>query len=194
VYRTYATNSYVSGASLQKNVYVPPNTNPKFNGGDTVQGILYIASPNQVTFRGNFNLQGILVMAASSAGQNSTDLLDFRGNVSQQPLPSSPTFDALRAASGVSILAPTAAITMSGSTDSLLRGNVISNTFGFQGSADIVVDNGTLMTLKEGTNSAVFSGKTVKFTSTGANNLPSQGVSFSQSYSPEPASYEELLP
>lgn len=194
VYRQYATNAYVAGARTQQNIRIPANTNPRFNGGDTVQGILFIESPNTVTFRGNFNLQGILVFASSPNGENSSDLLDFRGNVSQQPLPSSSQFDALRAASGVAVLAPTSRITMSGSTDSLLRGNIICNTFDFQGSADIVIDHGTLMTLKSADDACVFSGKTVKFTATGADNIPNTGVSFSRAYTPEPGSYEELSP
>jgi hypothetical protein len=194
IYRQYAVNAFKSGNKTQQNIRIPANTNPSFNGGDTVQGIMFIESPNTVTFRGNFNLQGILVFDNSSAGQNSTDNLDFRGNVSQLPLPSGTAFDALRAASGIAILAPNAGLTMSGSTDSLLRGNVISNTFNFAGSADIVIDHGTLMTLKDASSSTVFAGKTVKFTGTGASNLPSTGVSFSQTYSPETGSYEELMP
>jgi hypothetical protein len=198
-YRQYATNTYSSGAHTQTNIRIPANTGTPshpvtFNANDTVQGILYIESPNSVKFNGNFNLKGILVMAASTAGESSTDGLDFRGNFSQLPLPSGSQFDAIRAASGVSMLAPTANVTMSGSVDSLMRGNVIVNTFNFNGSADIVVDHGTLMTMKSAANSAVFNGKTVKFTATGANNLPSVGVSFSRNYVPDAASYEELLP
>jgi hypothetical protein len=193
-YAQYATNSYVSGARTQQNIRIPAGTNPQFAGGDTVQGILYIESPNTVTFRGNFTLQGILVFETSANGENSTDKLDFRGNVSQTPLPSGSQFDSLRAASGVSILAPTSSVTMSGSTDSLLRGNLICNTFNFAGSADIVIDQGTLMTLKSASNSVVFSGKTVKFTATGADNVPTTGISFSRAYAPTPGSYEELTP
>ena len=85
-------------------------------------------------------------------------------------------------------------VTMSGSTDSLLRGNVICNTFNFAGSADIVIDQGTLMTYKSAANSVVFSGKTVKFTATGADNVPTTGLSFSAAYAPAPGSYEELTP
>jgi hypothetical protein len=198
-YRAYATNTYSSSARTQTNIRIPAGTgtpqNPvRFNSNDTVQGILYIESPNSVRFNGNFNLKGILVMAPNAAGENSTDVLDFRGNFSQLPLPSGSAFDAMRAASGVSILAPTANVMMSGSVDSLMRGNVIVNTFDFNGAADIVIDHGTLMTMKAAANSAVFNGKTVKFTSTGANNLPAVGVAFSRNYKPDAGSYEELLP
>lgn len=189
-YAAYAVNSYVSGARTQQNIRIPANTNPRFNGGDTVQGIMYIESPNTVTFRGNFNLQGLLVF--ENTGDTSANVLDFRGNVSQQPLPAGAQFDPLRASTGVSILAPTAAVTMSGSTDSLLRGNVIIGSFSFNGSADIQIDRGTLMAYNTGTNSVYFNGKTVKFTATGATNVPTAGVSFSSYFQADPTSYLEL--
>ncbi len=192
VYKQYATNVYSSSKSTQQNIKIPAGTNPKFNGGDTVQGIMYIESPNTVTFRGNFNLQGFIVF--ENSGDSAHNSLDFRGNVSQLPLPTSTTFDALRATTGISILAPTAAVTMSGSTDSFMKGSVIVDTFGFSGSADIQIDKGTLMTLNPGSNSAVFSGKTVKFTATGASNTPTTGVSYSQYYTPDPLSYQEVSP
>jgi hypothetical protein len=192
VYKKYAVNDYKSGAATQQNIRIPANTNPKFNGKDTVQGIMYIESPNTVEFRGNFNLQGFIVF--ENAGTSADNVLDFRGNVAQLPLPAGAQFDALRTTSGVAILAPTAAVTMSGSTDSTLRGNVILGSFSFAGSADIVIDQGTLMTYNETNNSVVFNGKTVKFTATGANNMPTSGVSYSAFYQPNAASYQEVSP
>ena len=180
--------------SISFGIMIPvlPNLVKQFAGGDTVQGIMYIESPNTVTFRGNFNLQGFIVF--ENAGNEATNSLDFRGNVSQTPLPSSPQFDPIRATTGVAILAPTAAVTMSGSTDSFLKGNLIIGTFGFSGSADIQIDQGTLMTLNAGANSAKFAGKTVKFTATGANNKPNQGLSYSSYYAAKPSSYQEIMP
>lgn len=192
VYKQYAANTYVAGASTQKNIRIPAGTNPKFAGGDTVQGIMYVESPNTVTFRGNFNLQGFIVF--ENANSEAVNVLDFRGNVSQAPLPSDPQFDPIRATTGVAILAPTTAVTMSGSTDSFLKGNLIIGTFGFSGSADIQIDQGTLMTLNAGANSAKFAGKTVKFTATGANNKPNQGLSYSSYYAAKPSSYQEIMP
>jgi hypothetical protein len=83
---------------------------------------------------------------------------------------------------------------MSGSTDSLLRGNVIIGSFEFNGSADIQIDRGTLMAYNEGPNAVYFNGKNIKFTATGGNNVPTQGVSFSTYYMADPTSYQELLP
>src|SRR6185295_18101068 len=54
VFAGYATTTYggATGGTL-KNVRIPKNTNPRFTGNATIQGILYIESPNTVTFRGN---------------------------------------------------------------------------------------------------------------------------------------------
>jgi hypothetical protein len=192
VYKQYATNTYAAGASTQSNIRIPAGTNPKFSGGDTVRGIMYIESPNTVTFRGNFNLQGFIVV--ENAGSESVNTLDFRGNVSQFPLPSGTQFDPLRSTTGVAILAPTTLVTMSGSADSYLKGNLIVGKFNYAGSADVQIDQGTLMTLSDGALSANFAGKTVKFTATGANNTPNQGLSYSTYYAPKPSSYQEIMP
>ena len=192
LYKQYAKNNYVSGAKTQQNIIVPPNTNPKFNANDTVQGIIYIMSPNQVTFNGNFNLQGFIVM---EPGSSTTDSLTFKGNLTMAPLPNNSAFDALRATSGVAVLAPNAAIAMTGSSGGNVKGNVIVNSFNFQGASDLAIDQGTLMTLSPNANSTVFSGaKSVKFSSTGATNLPKVGVSYSSYYSPNASSYQEVTP
>jgi hypothetical protein len=192
VYRQYATNAYVPNGSTQQNIIIRAGTNPSFNGGDTVQGVMYIESPNTVTFRGNFNLQGFIVF--ENKNTSSVNVLDFRGNVSQMPLPSGSEFDPLRATSGVSILGPTASVTMSGSTDSYLRGSTIVGRFNFAGSADIQIEQGTLMTYDEVPGATTFNGQTVKFTSTGAHNLPTTGISYSSFYRANPGSYQEVSP
>src|SRR5205823_2533157 len=77
----YATNTYsgATGGTLA-NVRIPANTNPRFTGNATIQGILYIESPNTVTFRGNTNLQGFIVFQnTGTVGQN---VIDMSGNFS----------------------------------------------------------------------------------------------------------------
>lgn len=192
VYKKYATNTYVPKANLQSNIIIPPNTNPKFNANDTVQGIMYIQSPNQVTFQGNFKLQGFIVMETGAASDVNT--LSFSGNLTQSPVPAGGAFDSVRAVSGVAILAPSAAISMTGSTDSYMRGSVITNTFTFAGSADIQIDQGTLMTLSPNGDSAIFNGKTVKFTANGSSNMPSAGLTYAGYFAPKAGSYVEVMP
>lgn len=55
----------------------------------------------------------------------------------------------------------------------------------------MTIDQGTLMTLDNGT-SAVFNGKTVKFKATGKLNQPSNGTIYSQNFDPIPGSFQEL--
>jgi hypothetical protein len=192
VYAQYATNVWDNGKKVQQNIRVPAGSNPQFNGNDTIQGIMYIESPNTVTFRGDFKLHGFIVFENKNASD--VNILDFRGNVTQAPLPAGPEFDALRATSGVAFLAPTASMMLSGASDSYIRGNVITAKFTFEGSGDLQVDQGTLMTYDENANSAVFNGKAVKFTATGALNMPTVGISYSSYYTPDAASYQEVTP
>ena len=190
VFKKYAVNTF-SGMPKKgspQNILIKANTNPKFNAGDTVQGIMYIESPNTITFNGNFNLQGFIVMETSAS---TTDALDFKGNFSQTPVPSDKAFDDVRSTTGVSVLAPNTAMTISGSVDSILKGNVIVNSFHNNGSADIQIDRGTLMTLNPNGKSAWFEGKTVKFTATGGNNSPNRGLTYSSYYTPDPSSWQE---
>lgn len=202
LYRPYATNTWVNKRNTQSNIRIPagsgtPRNPVTFNANDTVQGILYIESPNNVQFNGNFRLQGFIVM---EQGASTTDTLEFKGNVAQSPVPSGTTFDALRATSGVAILAPGAAVSMTGSTDSNVRGSIVCNTFEFRGSAKLTIDQGTLMTLNGGTQTCVFNSAGnartagVFFTGSGGDNEPTMGASYSSFYSPKPQTYQEVAP
>jgi hypothetical protein len=137
-----------------------------------------------------------------SASATPTDKLLFTGDVTPAPVPSTPEFAPLRTASGVSILAPTADVVFKGNggtqnghdTATSFKGNMIVNTFDMEGSVDLIIDNGSIITLKDGPGSATFNGKSVKFLSTGGNNLPAAGVVFGRAFAPDPATYEELKP
>src|SRR5258708_5430089 len=117
---------------------------------------MYVMSPNSVTFRGDFKLKGFIVF--ESAGTPATNTLDFRGSVNQTPLPAGAQFDQLRSVSGVAMLAPTAAVTMSGGNDSNIKGSLISGSYAFAGAANFYIHPGTIMTLSSGANSATFNG------------------------------------
>jgi hypothetical protein len=190
VFATYATTTYSSGSTLS-NVRIPRNTNPKFTGGATIQGIVYVESPNNIEFRGNVKLNGFIVF--ENTNTSAQNVIDMKGNFTWGTLPSDPAYDSLRSTTGIAVLGPTASMTMSGSTDSTVRGNVILGSFINAGSADMTIDQGTLMTLDEGaTASATFNGKTVKFKATGKYNQPSQGVTYAQKYTPVAGSFQEL--
>ena len=193
VFQQYAVNNWVSGHVTQQNIYIPPGSNPKFNGGDTVQGIMYIASPNQVTFNGNFNLDGFIVFENNAS--TTTDSISFSGNVTTAALPSGSQFDAMRSISGIGIMAPTASMSMSGSASSYVKGNVIAKSFTVSGAGTLEIDGGTLMTLSTGAKSTWFNGsKNIMFSATGQNNQPSAGVSYNQYFAPIQTTYQEIMP
>lgn len=199
VFEPYATNvnatkEYSSGTAL-KNTRIPAGTNPTFSGSATIQGILFVESPNIVTFSGDTQLQGMLVF--ENAGTSAVNLINVSGNFTHKPLPNGAEFDSLRSISGIAILAPTTKLTITGSTDSILKGNVIVGQFRNGGSADVTIDQGTLMTMDEpaaGTETTVFNGKTVRFMSTGANNQPTAGLIYATYFKPKPISYQEVSP
>jgi hypothetical protein len=189
--KPYATSVY-SGGSTLKNVRIPAGTNPKFTGGAVIQGILYIESPNTIDFRGHVQVQGMIVF--EGVGTPATNVIDMRGNFSHGPLPTGSEFDSLRTIKGISVLAPTASMVISGSVDSVLNGNVILGKFNNGGSADWTIEQGTLLTLDETGDSTVFNGKTVKFKSTGSTNVPTKGLIYATYFRPDPVSYKEVSP
>jgi hypothetical protein len=193
-YRAFATSTSLgaAGNTTLKNVRIPAGTNPKFTGGATIQGILYIESPNTVEFRGNTQLQGFIVF--ENKGSTAVNVIDQRGNFSHMPLPSGPEYDGLRSTSGLAILAPTTELEISGSVDSSLKGNVILGRFNNGGSADWTIEKGSMLLMDDSADSAVFNGKKVMFTGTGAPTLPTGVMTFSSYFTPDPKTYQEVLP
>lgn len=193
VFKPYATNAYVSGKGTQQNIFIPPNTNPKFNGNSTIQGIMYVASPNVIEITGNFSLQGFIVM---EPGASTTDAIESSGNFTMSPLPSAPEFDPLRATSGIAILAPSAAARFTGSSAGVsLKGSLMVKKFSLKGASSMQIDQGTIMTFDPGSESVLVDGsKSIKFTATGGSNQPKVGVSYSTHYIPKPATYQEVAP
>jgi hypothetical protein len=189
-FKSFATNTY-SGASYQKNIRVPANTNPKFNAGDVIEGILYIESPNNVTFEGHATINGLIVFENTNGVAE--NVMEFRGNVSPSKIPDTPEFAALRTISkGLAIAAPTAAVTMSGSVDGDLAGTVIAGSIVLDGSADLTLRQGSLIAL--GTDPMRVEGKTVKFVGNASDNPPYKGIRLRSWFKPNPGSYREVAP
>jgi len=193
VFAPYATNTYTSGMTLLQNVRIPANTGTvasplSFAGGVTVQGILYIESPNVVQFGGNASVAGFIVF--ENKNTSAVNQLRFSGNAQINPLPPDAMFNPLRSITGIAILAPTASMTMTGSTDSYLKGNVFVGSFSELGSATIKVDQGSIVAMDPGT-SATFNGQTTRFMSVGKLNPPSMGIRYSAKFIPRNGTYAE---
>jgi hypothetical protein len=193
VFAQYATNTYTGAKQgTLANITIPPNTNPTFTGNVAVQGILYIQSPNTVTFQGDTKLQGFIVF--ENAGTVDQNVISMTGNFSEGSLPQGSQFDSLRTITGISVLAPTASLTMTGSVDSQVRGNMILGTFNNSGAANVQFDQGSLLTLDTtNTNStSINTSKSMKWSATGKNNQPSVGVEYDTKFIPVGGSYREL--
>jgi hypothetical protein len=193
-FASMATTTYTSGMTLLQNVRIPAGAgtaaSPLILAGTVdVQGILYIESPNVVHFGGNASVAGFIVF--QNAGTSAGNVLKFTGNATVSPVPAGAMFDTVRAVTGIAILAPTASVTTTGSTDSYLKGNVIVGNFSELGSATIRMDQGSIVTMDTG-NSATFNGNTVRFLSTGLLNPPSIGVKYSAKFVPDDGTYLEM--
>jgi hypothetical protein len=189
VFRSLATNTHVPGKARQKNIRVPAGMGANFSGGDVVEGILYIESPNTVSFSGNAEINGIIVFENKNGPGVNT--LDFRGNVSPESIPPGKEFDDVRAvAPGIAILAPRAAVTMSGSVDATLTGSLIAHQVTLGGSADVAFKNGSLIAL--GPQPVVVGGKVLSFTGTGMVLPPKAGISYSGYLKLSPWTYREV--
>ncbi|HLL89993.1 MAG TPA: hypothetical protein VK324_11890, partial [Tepidisphaeraceae bacterium] len=195
VFRPLATTTYpatVSGA--YRNCRIPPNTNPKFTGNDTIEGILYVESPNQVEFQGNCTINGYVVFAN---GANDTDSITMTGNMAQNAVPNGSAFDSVRTNNTIAILAPTADLKLTGSAGgtnkpSVLLGSVIVDTFSMRGASGITISHGTLVTLDPTDDSVLIdTSKWLKFDGTGAENAPQKGISYASYFSPQGFSYTE---
>jgi len=188
-FKDYATNTYTSGSTLS-NVRIPANTNPVFTGGATIQGIMYVESPNTIQFRGNVQLNGFIVV--ENKNDSSQNMIDMRGNFTWGTLPPGAEYDSMRSTTGIAIMAPTTAMTMSGSAESTLKGNIILGKFATASNAgDVTIDQGTLLTLDAGT-SAIFNGKNLKFKATGKLNQPAAGIIYGATYEPVAGKFQEL--
>jgi hypothetical protein len=199
-FKSYATNNYVKNQNVQQNIIIKagtgtPSSPVQFNANDKVQGIMYIETPNNVVFNGDFKLQGFIVMEAAADPATSKDSLTFSGNLTMSPVPSGSQFDALRATSGIAIMAPTADINMTGSSGGNIKGNIFADTFTFKGAAQLSIDLGSIITYNTGPGAFTMnSAKSIQFSATGAMNQPSKGAYYDTYYQPKAGSYQEVMP
>jgi len=205
VFTAYATNLYpyapgiVASNATLTDVYVPPNTNPKFTGGATINGVLWIQSPNVVTFKGGATVNGVIVTDTTGSYDGVHNQINFGGNVQSTPLsqlPSTnPAYDPnLVKLTGSFLLAPNYAVTMTGNFGTV-GGSMVAGTVNMSGSATGTV-NGSVITMYDaaGSNSVSLSGSSDIFIdSTGTSNYPS-GMSFGNNYTPLPGTYLEVAP
>ena len=187
-YTAYATNKYVGGKTLD-NVYIPPNTNPKFSGNTTITGVLYVQAPNVVDFGGNVTIQGVIVVDTTAATDLVKNQLNFTGNVSASGVETLPaSYGNLRTLTGAFILAPNFATSFTGSFGTV-AGSIIAGNVNFSGNAGGTV-KGSIINMTNNPLS-VNGSSDIIIASTGTSNYPT-GVTFGLKYTPLPDTYVEL--
>ena len=189
VFRPFATNVYNPSDTLHKNIRVPANAGATFDAADVIEGILYVESPNVVTFSGNSTVRGVIIF--ENANEPSVNVLTFQGNVTPSAMPDTAEYAALRSrAAGLAIAAPAASVTMSGSVDGTIEGSVIAHQLTLNGSADLTIKKGSLISLGE--QPTLIDGKTLHVAGNAAGNIPNAGVRLTASFLPDVTTYREV--
>ena len=190
-FTAYATNKY-SGQSTLTNVYIPPNTNPKFTGGATINGVLWIQSPNIVTFRGNATINGVIVTDTAGSFDPSNNQISFAGNVQTTAVnqldPN--TYGNLTKLTGAFLLAPNYYVSMTGNFGTI-NGSMVAGQVAMTGNATGVVQ-GSVIGMTD--NPLTLNGHaSITIASTGTSNYPT-GMNFGNNFTPLPGTYLEVSP
>ena len=188
VFTQYATTLY-DGSGTCTNCYIPPNTNPKFNGG-TINGVLWIQSPNVVTFRGNTTINGVIVNdQQANKFDPANNVISFAGNVQASPI-SSTSFAGENQLTGAFLIAPSFSVNMTGNFGTI-GGSIVAGQISMSGNAGGTVQ-GTVIGMTD--NPITLGGNSsITIASTGTSNYPS-GLSFGNYYAPLPGTYIEVTP
>jgi Tfp pilus assembly protein PilX len=201
-FSAYATNPFNSSMTTLTNVVIPPNTNPKFSGNVTINGVLYIQTPNVVSFKGNATVNGVIVTDTSGSFDPTNNQIVFSGSVSATPLSAMPTSNPaynpnLVKLTGSFLLAPTYALTMTGDFGTV-GGSIVAGTVKMSGNATGTVQ-GSVIAMNDssgsGSSSSVYlnGSADIIISSTGTTNYPT-GMSFGNDFTPLPGTYAEVTP
>ena len=149
IFRPYATNPYVEGQSIYRNVFIPPYTNPTFSGATEIHGVMYIQYPNKVTFNAKTVIRGTIVVE-NGALPSKNNLISFGGGVeayavTSVPTDSIPEDSPVRKLVGSTLLAPGFHVSLGGQSGSI-GGIMMANSFEFVGGSGGVI-NGTFIGL-----------------------------------------------
>jgi len=191
----YATGEIIDSSSdltspgmTLVNAKIEANTNPKFDGTVTIQGILLIESPNMVTFGKNVVLQGIIVGEGDVTADPVTDRIDILGNFASGTYPSGAEFDAIRQEVGSSIVAPGFAMSFQGNF-STLEGVVAVSGVTFSGNVAAEI-KGTIINYSE-TPMIIAGNATMNFDREASTKVPA-GFDTHRVLTYKPSSYDEF--
>jgi hypothetical protein len=193
-FTAYATNTYVPGSTTLTNVVIPPNTNPKFTGGATINGVLWIQAPNVVTFKGNATINGVIVTDNNAAFNATTNQINFGGTVSATPIeslpPGNPAYDPnLVKLTGSFLLAPAFAVSMTGNFGTI-GGSMAVGQLSMSGNATGTVQ-GSIIGMQD-VPMTLNGSSDIVIASSGTSNYPT-GMNFGNDFTPLPGTYLEVV-
>ncbi|MGB2809725.1 MAG: pilus assembly PilX N-terminal domain-containing protein [Sedimentisphaerales bacterium] len=126
------------------NVRIPPNTNPSFSGGVTMNGVVFIETPNLVTFTGHVNITGIIVGDGDVTDDSGTNRIDFLGTVNSNPVTDLPeSFGELKDETGTFLMAPGFSVSFGGDFETI-NGAIAANGIDFFGNAGGTIEGSVL--------------------------------------------------
>jgi hypothetical protein len=126
------------------NVRIPPNTNPMFDGGVTMNGVVFIEPPNLVTFSGHVTINGIIVGNGDVTDDSGTNRIDFLGTVDSNPVDTLPEeFGELRNETGTFLMAPGFSLSFGGDFETI-NGAIAANGIVFSGNAGGTIEGSVL--------------------------------------------------
>jgi hypothetical protein len=180
-----------TSATPLSNIRIKAGTNPTFSGGGTIKGLIFIETPNKVTFSGGTNMTGVIVVDNPNEATPTNAIIFSGGGTMSGPENLDSSYGTLKTMTGVSILAPNFALTLTGGS-ATFGGSVLAKSVSLSGGSGGAV-NGSVITY--GTASTTFSGGSgFTFTNVGPARIPSAGVRFSGYFVPVADSYTEPTP
>jgi hypothetical protein len=190
IYKDFATTPYVAGLTSYKNIVIPPNVNPIFNGPTDIKGVVYIKQPNKVTFAGSCSITGVIVGEDSGVGTIVTNAVIFTGmggaKAGVEALPNLPEFAGLKKLPGTFIVAPGFDVQLTGNFGSI-NGHITGDKVTLSGATSSNV-TGSIVALK---GTLTIGGNT---TATLVHDATQghAGLRVEDRYIPVPSSYQEI--
>ncbi|MGB2806145.1 MAG: hypothetical protein WBC22_00265 [Sedimentisphaerales bacterium] len=127
-----------------ENIRIPPNTNPSFASGVTMNGIVFIETPNVVTFMYSVNITGIIVGDGDVTDDSGTNRIDFMGTVNSSSVSNLPAeFGDLREEMGTFLMAPGFSVSFGGDFETI-NGAIAANGITFSGNAGGTLEGSVL--------------------------------------------------
>jgi hypothetical protein len=194
VFKPYATTNYAAGLLNYKNIRIPPNTNPTFGSGVTIEGVCWVEAPNVVTFAGSCTLRGSIVGPNTPPGTLLTNIIEFKGSATAfdiSTLPNTVDFPpALKALTGCSVVTPGFHLKFSGGY-AAISGTLASSQLSFSGKSGGAI---TGYVLGVGNQKLSVAGNSELVVERPTTNMWPAGLYFRHYYVPQIATYLEVVP